>query len=146
MDKVIKINSLTKLEMIKEAVKEIKQAKENAKIIAKNLSAGNVSVTANMTMNYYSSSLSIVPFNRAMIYNSVEHKWYAAIITKDMATITDESTLTNPQYYVYPTVEQTIQFTNLMRKINTEGGLGWYDRAQLFSLWFSMNKKEASKE
>ncbi len=109
-------------------------------IIQTSTSKERLKIKANMSMNYYSEYASTIPFSRAMIFSPVEQKWYSAVVLSDKVYITDESTLTNPEYYVYPTESQILELKELMTKVNSSGGLNWYDKARLFTLWFNMKK------
>jgi hypothetical protein len=99
-------------------------------------------VQANMTQSYKSTAISYVPFKSAMVYVKGTDKWYSVVISANSATVSDEVSLTNPDYYIYPTQSQMNELMRIANSVNAKKKLSWQDSAAIVKLWIDMPKKK----
>lgn len=99
-------------------------------------------VQANMTQSYRSTAISYVPFRTAMVYVQGTNKRYSVVIGANSATISDEVSLSSPDYYIYPTQAQMNELVRIANSINTKKKLSWQDSAAVIRLWIDIPKKK----
>jgi hypothetical protein len=100
-------------------------------------------VQANMTQSFRSTAISYVPFKTASIYLKKTNTWYSIIVNADSVTISDEITLSSPQYYLYPTESQMNELVKIANNINANKRMAWKDSIRIMNLWMEISKRKA---
>ncbi len=80
----------------------------------------------------------LIPFKTAMVYDLRDGSWSSIVVSQNSIKVSSQS-LTNPQYKLYPTVQQLQDFETIISKVNS-GTHTMFDKIKLTVIWMQMKK------
>lgn len=103
---------------------------------------GEVKLTGNqiqpVAYKVHATTSTLIPFKTAMVYDMRDGTWSSIVVSQNSVKISSQS-LTNPQYKLYPTVQQLQEFETILTKVNM-GTQTVFDKIKLTIIWMQMKK------
>ncbi len=85
-----------------------------------------------------STTASLIPFKTAMVLDIRDGSWSSIVVSQNSIKISTQ-TLNNPQYKLYPTVQQLQEFEAIITRVNS-GVRSPIDKLKLMVLWMQIKK------
>lgn len=103
---------------------------------------GEIKLTGNqiqpVAYKIHTTTSALIPFKTAMVYDMRDGSWSSIVVSQNSVKISSQS-LTDPQYKLYPTVQQLQEFETILTKVNS-GKQTILDKIKLTIIWMQMKK------